>query len=608
MPAAAQTPESDSVRVLDRMVVTGGRLATSADNLPRNLTVIDREDIESTPVQSVAELLEYAVGLDVRQRGPSGVQSDVGIQGGSFEQTLVLVDGVRMSDPQTGHHAMDLTLAVDDIERIEVLRGHGSRAFGPNAFAGVINIITRNAGGRHATLGASGGEFGYMSGTASVELPLGPTHHRVCVQKSSAQGYRHNTDFDNAAVSYASSYQFNSSDFSVHAGFADKDFGANGFYSEFYPDQREHTRTATASLTSRLERGRLTVVPKASWRYHDDDFTLDRKDPDWFRNHHATHATGIECQADVRWVLGTSALGGEVRNETIASTNLGDHDRLTGGLFFEHHTEILKRIVLVPGAYVYRYDRWGWKLWPGLDLGVRLTPSLNVHGSVGYSFRIPSFTELYYASPTNVGNSGLEPEKALTYEIGVRAEKRPVSATIGAFSRRGENLIDWIRQSGAAQWSAANITDINAYGVDADLRLDPRHLWDRIPVTSVSMGYSYLHMDKEASGFESKYVLDYLKHKAVLGVGHRLVWALSQQWYVRMERRNGDRRRYYIFDTWTTLEQGPVSLYLSVANLTNTPYADITSAPMPGRWMRAGLQIALKQEIGSSIFPPKESP
>ena len=106
-------------------------------------TIITAKDIKHLPVQNVNELLAYVSGVDIRQRGPMGTQADIGIRGSTFDQVLVMVDGVRMSDPQTGHHQMNLPVPLQMIERIEIIRGTAARRYGLNALGGVVNVITK---------------------------------------------------------------------------------------------------------------------------------------------------------------------------------------------------------------------------------------------------------------------------------------------------------------------------------------------------------------------------------------------------------------------------------------------------------------------------------
>ena len=116
----AGTGMADSTRtvMLDEVDVTASRAPLAAGRAPRIVTVLGREEIAAAPAQSVNDLLKYAAGVDVRQRGAIGAQTDIGIRGGTSEHIAILLDGINICDPQTGHNAFDLPVDIGDIERI----------------------------------------------------------------------------------------------------------------------------------------------------------------------------------------------------------------------------------------------------------------------------------------------------------------------------------------------------------------------------------------------------------------------------------------------------------------------------------------------------------
>ena len=133
-PAAAQS--SVPPPVAETVVVTGGALPIAFRELPRTVRVVTRDEIANLPVGTVTDLIRLVASADVRARGPRGIQADFSVRGAGFGQVLVLVDGVRVNNAQTGHHNSDLPVTLDDIERVEILLGPGSSAFGADAFGG----------------------------------------------------------------------------------------------------------------------------------------------------------------------------------------------------------------------------------------------------------------------------------------------------------------------------------------------------------------------------------------------------------------------------------------------------------------------------------------
>jgi vitamin B12 transporter len=139
-------------------------------DLSRVVTVIKKDEIAGLPVQSLQDLLEYVMSVDLRQRGPNGVQADISIRGGTFDQIMILLNGINYTDPHTGHHNLNIPVDLESIDRIEILEGPGSRVLGPNAFSGAINIITGTGEKTGANLLFSGGQYGYLAQSGDVTL------------------------------------------------------------------------------------------------------------------------------------------------------------------------------------------------------------------------------------------------------------------------------------------------------------------------------------------------------------------------------------------------------------------------------------------------------
>ncbi len=137
-----QSQTDTTAQNLDEVIIQENRIQIPFSKQSRNISLVDRNQIETSPARSLPEVLSFVPGVDIRQRGVSGVQADIGIRGGSFEQTLMLLNGIKLSDPQTGHHMMNIPVPLVNIDRVEVLKGPASRIFGQNAFTGAVNVIT----------------------------------------------------------------------------------------------------------------------------------------------------------------------------------------------------------------------------------------------------------------------------------------------------------------------------------------------------------------------------------------------------------------------------------------------------------------------------------
>lgn len=584
--------EPDPIYELEPVVVTASRIPTTFSDLCRSVVVIGRGDMQAFPVHSVQDALQYAHGVDLRQRGPLGVQADVSIRGATFEQTLILVDGIKMTDPQTGHHSLDIPLTLDDIERIEVLRGQGSSLYGPNAFGGVINIITRKDRAKQASLRATLGGYGLHGGCISLSCPIGASRHRLSAERRKSSGYRYNTRFDITTASYAASVETTSGEIDVSCRYLDKKFGANGFYSDRFPDQWEHTTTTTINSRANLRNAGLMASLGLHWRRHKDDFMLDRTEPDWYRSRHTTDVYGVELQSTVDSKAGLTVLGGEVGIEEIESANLGNHTRIRGGLFFEQHLQMRERLAVKLAACAYSYSGWGWRISPDIAIGFQPTKSLRLYGSLGNSFRVPTYTELYYASPANMGNPALGPEGAWTYEVGSKWKNRVLEVTLAVFRREGRDLIDWTRAEDADPWQAQNVASANTNGMELGFEITPGGFPGGHVVSRIRASYAYLDSHKRTDGFESKYLLDHLRHQFLLDISHRLLWRLTQNWRLRYGDRLQDRGTHCVLDTRVSWKRERVELFLEATNIFNSTYSEVGSVLMPGIWIKTGLAVS----------------
>ena len=404
---AQMTAQNTGEFILDEVVVTAGRTAVSTDDLTRNVEVITFEDIKRMPVSNLQDLLNYIIGVDLKQRSSGGMQSDVSLRGGTFEQTLILVDGVKIIDPQTGHHNSNLPLSIDDVQRIEILKGHGSRVFGPNAFSGAINIITEKGYKKKLVTKLYTGTHQFLSNSLVFSYPLSFWNNKISLLTSRSGGYRYNTDYDLLNLAIVNGFHFEKLVINTFAGYLDKDFGANSFYSASFPDQREHTKTSILNARIDFSTGNFDFSSKIFWRRNKDDFLLKYQDPQFYHNAHKSDSYGAEIQSTFTTDLGKTSLGTEFNIDKIKSNNLGNHSRDKVGFFTEHVTSPMNDLKIVIGIFANKYNTLEWELWPGLDLSYSLSQNMKIYGSYGKAFRIPTYTELFYNDPVTSGNPEL---------------------------------------------------------------------------------------------------------------------------------------------------------------------------------------------------------
>ena len=578
---------------MNEVVVSAARVPLTFSDLARTVIVLDQSTISAMSTDNIQDLLKYVGGVDLKLRGVEGVQGDISIRGGTSEQTLILIDGIKLSDPQTSHHNLNLPVTLENIERIEILKGHGSRIYGPNAFSGAVNIITKKE--RLPSLGISmlGGEHNLFETNFSASYPVGITNNTVSVSKKKSDGYTFNTAFDITNFFLQQSTELGGNNINVMFGYDDKKFGANSFYSNLFPNQWEHTTTKLLAGTADLQAGILILSPKVYWRRNDDDFFLDHNRPDWNRNIHQTNSYGGEIQSSVKSSIGTTTFGGEFAEDEIASTNIGDHTRTKGGFFAEQVIEPLKNFSSSFGIFAYNYSGIGWKFWPSIDAAYHLSDQAKIYGSIGRAFRMPTFTDLYYVSPANIGNPNLIYEETTNYELGFSFLESFIDAGMSVFLNDGHNLIDWVRNTDSAPWTVQNVANVKTYGVELNTTVDLRKLLENPILRTVGVSYTYLTANRQTGNYQSKYLLDHLNHQLIVNLTNTLPLGILQSWSFRYEDRQ-NYQSHFLLDTQLTKHFSDFELLFRANNLFNKTYSDFPGVPLPGRWVSVGLKYSYR--------------
>ncbi len=587
----AQNRDLITFELKNPIVVSASRFPVSYLQSARSVAVLDSVELSQLPATSVQEALEYIAGVDLLQRGSPGVQADVNLRGAGYEQVLVLIDGINLNDPQTGHHNLNLALPLSAVERIEVIKGAGSRLFGPGAMGGIINIITRRPKTKNLALTLKGGDFHFMESQADLDLVFDGQAHSFTVNRASSDGFLHNTDFKNYIFNYKNELTFSGFKAGIMAGIKDIDFGANRFYHPSFPDQREKTRTTFVNSGAEFHLKQLEILPRLFWRHHDDDFVLDAKRPDWYHNKHHSDIWGSEFLTRFSNPLGQTSLLASWRLKQIKSNNLGNHQRAELGFSAEHRLT-WQRWQLTLGSSFFHYQGWGWQFNPGVDLSFQLNANWVLFASTGKGFRPPSFTELYYDSPANKGNPNLKPETSMDFEIGSRGQWQNAQWSLALFQRLAQNLIDWKFEENGQFWQVQNIGRLKTRGFE----YSSRWLFSNFIFNKLELDYTYLTTHRLKTDYVSKYALNHLKHQAGLKLSQNLgIPDFLLQWYLRYQQRL-DKQKLVLADVHLQWQLKKVLLFADITNLFDRHYEDFISVPLPGRWFKAGFKIALFKE------------
>lgn len=601
---------------ISEVVISENRFQIPFAQRNKNIEIITAQDIAGMSVKSINEVLAFVNGVDVRQRGPFGTQADISIDGGTFEQALILLNGVKISDPQTGHHTMNIPVALDAIERIEVLRGPMARVYGVNALTGAINIVTKSFDKNALTIHVQGGSSfenkqegdgtgKYWGGGAQVVAQLGnPDFHNLfSLSTNKTNGQRYNSATEDFRLYYQGAYAINKSNtLDWSAGYIDNEFGANGYYAA--PGDKESyeiVRTAFAHFSTKHYFGdKFYISPRISNRYNTDDYRYYRNDLSKARSEHKNNALSIELNSRLTTEIGQFGLGVELRDEDVKSNNLGNHTRENFGSYLEYRTELLSKLTFHIGAYTNYNSNYGWEIYPGLDLGYEIMPNWKWNVNVGKSQRVPSFTDLYLQQPANIGNPELMSEYAWQYETSVQGKIGETQLEIRYFYRDINDFVDWTKNAGnitdpaeisKIPYQPVNLGNNKMHGVSASLnRVYSLGLHRSL---KYALGYNYLSPEELSyqTGIISKYVLESLKHQALLRISYSAPdWEFStgNRW---IKRELNDP--YFVSDIRLGYKLNHWNIYTDVTNIGNTSYKESGAVFMPRRWFSVGMRLSL---------------
>ena len=629
MSAQQENDQQNKLYELEEVEVTGSRVPLTVSQAARMVTVLDRDAIAAAPVQTVNDLLKYAVGVDVRQRGDMGVQTDIGIRGGSSEQIAILLNGINICDPQTGHNTAEFPVDMNEIERIEVLEGPAGRVYGTSSLVGAINIVTKDDKQSGVEAHVDGGSYGFFDGGGRVNFVNGKFSNSISGSFSRSDGFSRsktgqlNADFKNGKAFYRGRYNHDQVDIHWHAGFSNKDYGANTFYSTASDEQFEHVRKYYTAVQAETKGSFYHFKPSIYWNRSEDRFEFYRGLPDKSPfNFHRTDVYGVNLNNYIQTFLGKTAFGAEFRNEGIVSTALGEplnnpksvpgeDGTFTKGLnrthlsFHLEHTLLLKRFTLSAGVIAVKNtgNEMNFRFYPGVDASYQLCNHLKAYASYNTSLRMPAFTELYYSVHGYQADKFLKPEEMEAVEVGLKYLRPGIRGTVSFYHYHGTNMIDWIKDISKgedAPWESVNHAVVNTTGVETSLTFDFAQLLHRPTfVRSIDVAYSYIDQDKKTTEtMQSMYSLEYLKHKVVARADLHIWNKLNMNISYRYQDREGNYQNgnemcsykpYSLVDARLSWNAPDYKVYVEANNIFDKTFYDHGNIPQPGIWVRAGV-------------------
>ena len=588
----------------------GGNFATRMQSIDK----LNQATLNNLPARSIADALSFSAGVDVRQRGLSGTQADIGIRGGNFEQSLILVNGFKMTDPQTGHHAANLPIPLIAVSEIQVFKSPTVLPFGQSALTGAVHIGAYAQDAFEVKTTAYGGSFNSFGAQAMVRMRIKKYQQLLAISRDQSDGHWYNSDFVNHQFFYTGSHSLGVNQrhrLTYTAAYTDRNFGANGFYSNKFPDQWERTTMAMAGAKHNFhwyskKEGRSTWYQfrqQAMLRNHADEFRLKRNDPAFYTNTHVSNVLSYEAQLAVNVNRQQLLFGLEQRLEQLNSSNLGLRERQYQSAFVQAQGS-LGTVNYAAGLLVFAYNLDNPQLMPSLQLGKGLANRQYIFANYSRGNRVPSWTEMFYTDPSNVGNPSLLPEFSHATELGWRQTPDYSDGTVlqfqaeaALFYRQHTNMIDWVRDASPVNpnpnpWTPVNIASVAFTGFESSvsLSLKKKSTWGP---KKLNVNYTYItaqhHFTNEQ---ESRYAITSMRHqlnglaqfdlseKAQLNITYRLVQRIEQPLYQVIDAK----LNLPVIRNW--------AIFIEANNLSNTEYVEAGFVQMPGRWFKFGLTFS----------------
>ncbi|MGD0498867.1 MAG: TonB-dependent receptor [Bryobacteraceae bacterium] len=581
-PAAAPAPQRPP-QVTESIVITGTYEPIPLDEADRSVAAFP---VASGLLLTDAwtDLIAADATLDLRQRAPGGVQGDLSIRGGAFDQTLVLVNGLRVNDPQSGHHNLDVSLPMEALSQIEVLRGAGSTLYGSDAVGGAINFIPAKPETSELRLRAGAGNFGTNEERVDWTEKFGNLSEGLAVSRDFSSGFLPDRDYRNLDLSSTTFLKSGWGTTSALLAWGDRPFGAAQFYGN-YPSW-ERTRTWYGSIQQTFD---ARTQAAFGVRRHTDLFDLFRDAPQIYENRHedksweaaVRRTEPIARNAKIFW-------GVEGDQESIRSTALGDHSRARGAFYASFDERALQRFSFSVGAREEIYSAHGAEFSPSAAAGYWISRRFKVRAAASRAFRLPDYTDLYYRDPSNAGNPNLRPETAWTYEGGLDwTNGGRIRAAATLFQNRVRDGIDYVQYAANAIWMAENIQRLNLTGVEASVNVEVARN------QRLTFSYTGIHgAQATLGGVNSRYLFSFPSQNGVATWEGALPRGIVARTRVGVLQRYA-ASSYALWDASAAYHRSRLHPYIQLSNITNTGYQQIQGVIMSGRTYLAGCEMVL---------------
>ena len=620
------TSVAQSVTDLNPVTITTTRTPQKVNETGRSISVIDGKLFNQLPVHSIDELLKYVPGVEVQSRGPMGAQSDIVIRGGTFQQVLVLLDGVKVNDPITGHFSSYIPIAPYEIERIEILRGPAAAMYGAEAVGGVINVITKTFNqfkkekSNHESIGLSLGQYGLVNGNlgwhatgAKVNASLGMLSNNTYGQllRGNNRGYVHNHTFS-GSVAFALQHNWQ---LALRSSYDTRSFAAQNFYTTFVSDtatEKVATFWNQAQLKHQTNKHsqQVDVLYKETsdhYVYNDVSTANDNKSRFFLLQYLYTQKINN---------LFTISAGTQLDRRSITSNDRGDHATGHGAIF----TTLLygnKNLKIAPALRLDRDGNYGTALLPQLNASYTIN-TITLRTNAGRSIRNGDFTERYnnynkvFVGGGSIGNPDLSTENAWSYEAGADILlSNNFKASVTGFYRDQNNVIDYVTTPYSLMPRKINLSPTGTYALaenikkvktsGVEMELTYQKSFAALQNLYVNTGVTLLH-STSSDAAPSFYIISHAKtmvQSSVIYTCKKINIAVNMV-YKDRNPQTANAITAAVSKSYLLLNaragygiDKAVQLFISCNNITDIKYSDLLGSIMPRRWTSGGVTINL---------------
>ncbi|GGC13609.1 hypothetical protein GCM10011325_45680 [Dyadobacter sediminis] len=623
---------------LDPVTVTSSLTEKRASQTGRNIAVIKGEYFRNLPVNSIDELLRYVPGVEIQARGPMGSQSDIVLRGGTFQQVLVILDGLRLNDPNTGHFNSYIPVSASEIERIEVLKGASSAIYGSDAVGGVIHVITKTFAARmqaenpqeniqKTTVNAAvtGGEYGLFNVNAGAFIQRNKlavsggliTNNASGVQQRGIKGY-----FNNNTASLSLNYAISPNwEAAVRSSYDHRDFAAQNFYTVIRSDTAsEIVKTSWNQFRVAYKKNKTTISFSGGYKLVNDQYS--------FNPHAIANSSKSQLwQGLLMWQQTlsrhTSLISGiNYQNRKISSNDRGNHAINQLAPFVSLSQNIGENVTVSPSVRLDWRENIGSEFVPQMNVSYK-KGSWQLRGSAGKTIRDADFTERFnnynkaVVTGGNVGNPNLKAEKSFSYEAGAdwfltknNATQLKISGTF--FQRLQNDLIDYVitpyaqmpRKDNLSPTGtfglARNIANVNTTGLELDFQLVNAFTENRKLILNSGLTWLDSKSGKLVTSFYVSSHARFLTNFSAIYQHSNFSLSVNGIYKARAAREAAAieatiSKQYFVLNARAeyAFYSRKLAVFVQADNAFDTQYSDLLGSRMPGRWLMGGLKFGI---------------